>query len=145
MMPASNGKFDVAPNPLRVMFLHTMAQVGGAETLMVNLIRRLDRSRFAPELCCLKIAGSLGEVLAEEIPAFEGLLRSKYDLRVLPRLARLLRRRRIDAIVSVGGGRQNVLGTTGRADRRRVDRHLRDPLHRLAGPHRAIESRPDAV
>jgi glycosyltransferase involved in cell wall biosynthesis len=86
------------------MFLHTSVGIGGAETLLVDLVRRLDRSRFAPELCCLKTLGSLGEVMAREIPAFEGLLRFKHDLRVLPRLTRLMRRRHIDAIVSVGAG-----------------------------------------
>jgi glycosyltransferase involved in cell wall biosynthesis len=104
VMPIINEQFGVAPNHLRVMFLHTVAHVGGAETLMVNLIRRLDRSRFSPELCCLKELGCLGELLAREIPAFDGMLRCKYDLRVLPRLVRLLRRRRIDAIVTVGAG-----------------------------------------
>ena len=43
--------------PVRVMFLHTTADIGGAETITLNLIRRLDRSRFQPELCCLKVAG----------------------------------------------------------------------------------------
>ena len=90
--------------PLRVMFLHTSAPIGGAETLMLNLIRRMDRTRFAPELCCLKTLGQLGEILAEEIPVFERLLSSKYDLRVLPRLTKLLHRRRVDAIITVGAG-----------------------------------------
>jgi glycosyltransferase involved in cell wall biosynthesis len=90
--------------PLRVMFLITSMPVGGAETLLVNLIRRLDRARFLPELCCLKDLGPLGEQLAEEIPAHHGLLRCKYDLRVLRRLTRLLASRQIDAVVTVGAG-----------------------------------------
>lgn len=91
--------------PLRVMFLHTSAPVGGAETLMLNLIRRLNRSHFAPELCCLKSLGAIGEILSQEIPAFERLLKTKkYDARVLARLTRLLWNRRIDAIISVGAG-----------------------------------------
>ena len=36
--------------PLRVMFLITSMPVGGAETLLVNLMRRLDRQRFLPSL-----------------------------------------------------------------------------------------------
>ena len=96
-LPADRG-------PLRVMFVITCMPVGGAETLLVNLIRRLDRSRYLPELCCLKYFGPLGETLAQEIPAFTGLLAGKYDLRVLPRLTRLLRERRIDAVVTVGTG-----------------------------------------
>ncbi|MBN2217162.1 MAG: glycosyltransferase [Pirellulales bacterium] len=90
--------------PLRVMFVITCMPVGGAETLLVELIRRLDRERFIPELCCLKYRGPLGDVLAEETPTWTGLLAHKYDFAVLGRLRRLLRRRRIDAVVTVGTG-----------------------------------------
>lgn len=90
--------------PLRVVFVITCMPVGGAETLLVNLVRRLDRERFAPELCCLKYLGPLGEVLAAEVPAFTGLLRHKYDLAVLGRLTRLLSERQVDAVITVGTG-----------------------------------------
>lgn len=90
--------------PLRVMFVITSMPVGGAETLLVELVRRLDRTRFKPELCCLKQFGPLGEVLAGEVPAFTGLLAHKYDFAVLRRLTRLMRQRRIDAVVTVGTG-----------------------------------------
>src|SRR5690554_6016563 len=90
--------------PLKVMFVITSMPVGGAETLLVNLVRRMDRSRFEPELCCLKEFGPLGEVLAQEIPAFQKLIRNKYDFGVIGRLARLYRERRIDAVVTVGTG-----------------------------------------
>lgn len=90
--------------PLRVMFVITSMPVGGAETLLVELVRRLDRTRFAPELCCLKYFDRLGQVLAKEIPAFTGLLAHKYDVAVLLRLRRLMRSRRIDAVVTVGTG-----------------------------------------
>lgn len=93
-----------ASRPLRVMFLVTSMPVGGAEVLLVNLIRGIDRQRFAPELCCLKERGPLGEELAAEIPVFENLLASKYDLRVLPRLAELFRMRKVDAVITVGAG-----------------------------------------
>jgi glycosyltransferase involved in cell wall biosynthesis len=93
-----------ATAPLRVMFVITCMPVGGAETLLVNLVRRMDRRRFAPELCCLKYLGPLGEVLASEIPTFSGLLSQKYDVRVLPRLTRLLKRRQVDAVITVGTG-----------------------------------------
>jgi glycosyltransferase involved in cell wall biosynthesis len=86
------------------MFLQPDMRIGGAEVLTANIIRRLDRRRFAPELCCLKQAGALGEQLASEIPLHCGLLKSKFDLRVWPRLTRLLRDRRIDAVITVGAG-----------------------------------------
>ncbi len=44
-------------SPLRVMFVQTDMRVGGAEMITANIIRRLDRRRFAPELCCLKERG----------------------------------------------------------------------------------------
>ena len=89
---------------LRVMFLLTSMPVGGAETLVVNLVRGLDRNRFAPEVCCLKERGPLGEQLAAEVPVHSNLLQNKFDVRVLPRLWRLLRERQTDAVVTVGAG-----------------------------------------
>ena len=90
--------------PLRVLFAITSMPVGGAETLLVNLVRRLDRDRFQPEICCLKEPGPLGLEIAEELPLHSGLLQSRFDLRVMTRLRELLRSRRIDAIVTVGAG-----------------------------------------
>ncbi|MEX2310696.1 MAG: glycosyltransferase [Pirellulales bacterium] len=100
---ASSGT-RVTGRPLRVMFLQTDMRIGGAEMLTANVIRRLDRRRFAPELCCLKERGALAEALANEVPVHHGLLRNKFDLRVWPRLTELLRARQIDAVITVGAG-----------------------------------------
>src|SRR4051794_1420536 len=97
-------KSGVITRPLRVMFVQTDMRVGGAEMVTANIIRRLDRGRFAPELCCLKERGALGEELAAEIPVHHGLLSSKYDWRVWPRLTSLLREREIDGVITVGAG-----------------------------------------
>ncbi len=90
--------------PLRVMFLINDMTVGGAEMLLFNLIRRLDRQRFAPELGCMWKLGELGEQLSEEVPCFAHLIKHKYDVPVLFRLKRLLCERQIDAVVTVGAG-----------------------------------------
>lgn len=90
--------------PLRVMFLITSMPVGGAEVLLVNLIRGLDRERFVPLLCCMKDLGPLGEEMAAEVPAFHDIIRNKYDITVAGRLAQLFRQERIDALVTVGAG-----------------------------------------
>ncbi len=90
--------------PLRVMFLITSMPVGGAETLLVNLIRRLDRQRFLPSLACFKSLGPLGETMASEIPTFHDLIKHKYDALVVRRLSRIMRANRIDAVVTVGAG-----------------------------------------
>jgi glycosyltransferase involved in cell wall biosynthesis len=93
-----------AARPLRVMFIQTDMRIGGAEMVTANIIRRMDRERFAPELCCLKSLGELGEKLAAEIPVHHNLLNSKYDWGVLQRLTALLREREIDAVITVGVG-----------------------------------------
>ncbi len=91
--------------PLPVLFVQTSMPVGGAETLLVNLVRRMDRRVFAPEVVCLKQRGPLGERLAEEgVPVHYGLLSAKYDLGVLPRLTSLMRHRHFGAVVTVGAG-----------------------------------------
>jgi glycosyltransferase involved in cell wall biosynthesis len=93
-----------SPIPLRVLFLVTSMPVGGAETLLMNLVRRMDRKRFAPEIVCLKQPGPLGEQLACEMRIHSHLLTSKYDLRVLPKLWRIMRIPRADAVITVGAG-----------------------------------------
>jgi glycosyltransferase involved in cell wall biosynthesis len=86
------------------MFVITSMPVGGAETLLVNLMRRMDSKLIRPELVCLKEPGPLGEQISREFPVHSDLLAGKWDVRVLPRLARLLHRRRADVVVTVGAG-----------------------------------------
>ena len=93
------------PQPLPVLFVQTSMPVGGAETLLVNLVQKLDPKRFTPEVVCLKEPGPLGERLIEEgFTVHHGLLAGKYDLRVLPRLVRLMRQRKYAAVITVGAG-----------------------------------------
>lgn len=91
--------------PLPVLFVQTSMPVGGAETLLVNLVQKMDPKRFTPEIVCLKEPGPLGERLIEEgFTVHHGLLTGKYDLRVLPRLVRLMRQRKYAAVITVGAG-----------------------------------------
>ncbi len=53
--------------PLRCMFIITSMPVGGAETLLVNLMRRMDRRVVRPEVTCLKEPGPLAEQIQDEI------------------------------------------------------------------------------
>lgn len=121
--------------PLRVMFVHTELVVGGAETLLAEIVRKMDRRRFLPEICCLKRLADLGEILAQEVPTFTGLLQSKYDVAVLARLTRLLRRRRIDAVITVGTGGDRMFWGRLAAWRARVPVVL-SALHATGHPMR---------
>jgi len=90
--------------PLRVMFVITSMPIGGAEVLTAELLRRMDRHRFAPQLCCLKEPDVLGRELSGEVPVTSRLLAHKFDVRVLWRLAALFGRERVEAVVTVGAG-----------------------------------------
>ena len=86
------------------MFVITSMPVGGAETLLVNLMRRMDSKLIRPEVICLKEPGPLGDLISSEFPVHSHLLAGKWDFRVLPRLAGLVHRRRADVVVTVGAG-----------------------------------------
>lgn len=99
--------------PLRAMFLLTSMPIGGAETLLLNLVRRLDRSRVEPTIACMKQKDVLGEVLDREIPVFENLILHKYDFAVAGRLKRMFRDQQIDALVTIGAGDKMFWGRLG--------------------------------
>ncbi len=90
--------------PLRIAFLLTSMEVGGAETLLANLIHRLDRQRFYPQVACLKQRGPLGEQLVETHAVHSQLIHGKFDVMVIGRLARLFHSEAIDAVITVGCG-----------------------------------------
>ena len=95
---------DSSNRPLNVMFVITSMPVGGAETLLVNLTRRFDKSRIKPMIGCLKERGVLGDELADEIPVFEHLINHKYDVAVARRLRKLFKKQELDAVITVGAG-----------------------------------------
>lgn len=89
---------------LRVAFVITSMPIGGAETLLVNLVRGFTPERFEPEIVCLKEPGPLGLEIAKEFPLSHSYLYGKYDFGVLRRLVKHFRQRRIDAVITVGAG-----------------------------------------
>lgn len=89
---------------LRTTFVITSMPVGGAETLLVNLVRGFDEAQITPSVVCLKEKGPLGEEIAQDYPVFDKLLKHKYDVGVLNRLTQHFRREKTDAVVTVGAG-----------------------------------------
>lgn len=106
-IPQTSDTDELVPNPvkpLKTLFVITSMPVGGAEVLLVNLVRRLRSTHVIPAIACLKEKGPLGETISNEIPVTERWLLGKYDLRVLPKLISHIRRNRFDAVVTVGAG-----------------------------------------
>ena len=123
------------------MFLITSMPVGGAETLLVNLMRHMDRRIIRPEVACLKEPGPLGDQIRDEFPLHANLLAGKWDVRVLPRLIQLLRTRDIDAVNTVGGGDKMFWGRlAARACRLPVSGSLtkRCPKSGLTRPRKSL-------
>ena len=87
-----------------VMFIITSMPVGGAETLLVNMIRRMDPARCKPHICCLKDKDVLGEEIEGEFPIYSNLIRHKADVGVIGRIKSLIRKHEIDAVITVGAG-----------------------------------------
>ncbi len=105
----SPGRNDHSKEVLKVMFVTTSLEVGGAASLLSHLVRRLDRERFSPELCCLRSPGAWGTAISEEIPTFAGLLKHKYQFQGWQRLARLFREREPQIVATLGGGDEILL------------------------------------
>ncbi len=101
---AASNRRPVIARPLRVMFMVTSLPVGGAETLLVNLIDRLDPAKIEPEVVCIKDPGPLGEQIAVRHTLHSHLSRGKYDVHVLSRLTKLMRNRKVDAVITIGAG-----------------------------------------
>jgi hypothetical protein len=62
--------------PLRMAFVITSMPVGGAETLLFNLVKKLPAASVEPILCCLKEKGELGEQLVSTLPLYDRLIRT---------------------------------------------------------------------
>lgn len=51
--------------PLRVQFVLGQLTFGGSERHVVDLVRKLDRDRFLPQVLCLRTGGPLADVLRQ--------------------------------------------------------------------------------
>ncbi len=87
----------------RILHLFVTLPVGGAENLLLSIVRGLDHERFASFVCCIGKRGVMGDRLAAmDIPPVELRFMQKggWDRRVVPALVDLIRRERIDLVHS---------------------------------------------
>src|SRR5262249_39843365 len=82
-----------------VLYVIWSLQAGGAERVVADLARKIDRRRFRPLVCCLNFKGQLAAPLeADGVPVFALDKRPRLDPRVLFRLVRLMRREKVDVV-----------------------------------------------
>jgi glycosyltransferase involved in cell wall biosynthesis len=88
---------------VNVMLLTTGLGIGGAEVVVRDLARTLDRQRFNVSICCLKALGPIGTELAEEgidISVLPGVNPARANYFTSIQLRRAIRRKRIDIVHS---------------------------------------------
>lgn len=90
--------------PLKVMFVITSMPVGGAETLLVEMLYRFDSNRIQPMVCCLKDKDVLGEKISSDFPVVSNLIHHKFDVSVVTRLRAIINEHEIDVVVTIGAG-----------------------------------------
>lgn len=76
----------------RVLYFITELSAGGAQSVMLHLVERLDRQRFEPSVACLfNASGSTGQALREQgVPVLEAGTHHKGDLASFGRLYRII-------------------------------------------------------
>lgn len=75
--------------------------VGGAERLLVDTLRRLDRTRFDPSVCVLSEKGPVGgEIEKAGIPLFvlDRMKTKQFDIPLVFKILRLLKKERFDIL-----------------------------------------------
>ena len=82
-------------HPIQIALCITDLDAGGAERALVQLVIRLDRTRFSPSVICLSPPGALTEtLLAADVPVTCLNARGRRDLGVIWRLFRQLKQKR---------------------------------------------------
>jgi len=85
--------------PLRVMYVVWSLGLGGAEQVVIRLAAGLDRRRFQPVICCLDEPGPFAAQAQQQgIEVLALQKRGPFDVRVVPRLIRVMRQRQIQVV-----------------------------------------------
>ncbi|WP_166805041.1 glycosyltransferase [Nitrosococcus wardiae] len=85
--------------PIRILQLVQGLEIGGLEQMVITLVERLDPVRFKPAVCCFDVLGALVvQLTAKDIPVDFLPRKPGLDLSYPLRLARFLRRKKIDIL-----------------------------------------------
>lgn len=88
---------------LRVLHLITRLPIGGAERMLLGVLRNLDPSRFESIVCCIQDRGELAEeveTLGIPVHALGLMELGGFDRRVVPALRHLIREQKVGLIHS---------------------------------------------
>ena len=83
-----------APQKARILHLITRLPVGGAEKVLVDVVRTLDPERYESLVCCIQAKGELAEELERSgfrVVCLERMRSRRFDWRAVQDLSRLCR------------------------------------------------------
>lgn len=87
---------------MTVMFLETSLRIGGTETVVAQLMQRLDRKKIRPVLACLYEPGPLGErLISQGMTVYHHLAKSRLDPMLPARLYALFKKEKVDGLFIV--------------------------------------------
>jgi glycosyltransferase involved in cell wall biosynthesis len=90
-------------NRRRVLHLITRLPIGGAERMLLGVLRNLDATRFDSIVCCIQDRGELAdevESLGIPVRALGLMQRGGFDQRVIPALRHLIREQKVELLHS---------------------------------------------
>lgn len=98
--------------PARVLFVIHGLHFGGAENVVLSLVRGMDRDRFEPVVLCINVAGALGEQARTSGLAEIRTLIPRGRWRKLTDMGAAIRELKPDCLHSHGGTALLMLGAT---------------------------------
>jgi len=98
LRPRGAGAQEAPVRPLKTLFLIDELDIGGTEQQILELVRRIDRSRFEPVVCCFRHGAKAREIESMGVRVVHEPKSLKADPGLVLRLARLMRRERFDIV-----------------------------------------------
>jgi glycosyltransferase involved in cell wall biosynthesis len=83
---------------LRTLFVIDELDIGGTEQQILETVRRIDRDRFEPYVCCFRHGAKAREIEALGVPVLHEPKRLKADPGLVLRLAAMMKRERFDIV-----------------------------------------------
>lgn len=98
---------------LRALFVTNRLTHGGAERMLLTLVKRLPALGITPTIACLQDAGPLArECESDSIVVHDGILRHKTDVAVILRLRQIIEAAKIDVVVVAHSGGDRMFWPT---------------------------------
>jgi glycosyltransferase involved in cell wall biosynthesis/peptidoglycan/xylan/chitin deacetylase (PgdA/CDA1 family) len=89
----------ISTGPVNILYIIWSLGLGGAERVVINLVKGLDKHKFNPIVCCLNEKGRFAEELEKEgIKIIALNKKSKIDMGVIRQLGKIIRENNVQIV-----------------------------------------------